>query len=160
VNTQATGGAADDRDERSDEIAHGALRGAVAAMAMSGIRVVTVDLGLVRETPPREIARRRARGLLRHVPRNRRRSAVELAHWAYGAGGGAVFAMLPATVRRRAWAGPVYGLAAWAGFQFGLAPALGLVHARRPNPTESLALALDHLVYGLVLSELRSRPRE
>ncbi len=143
-----------------DEIAHGALRGAIGAMAMSGLRTVTVDLGLVQETPPDAILRRRATGLLKRVPRSHRRSAIELAHWAYGAGGGVAFAALPDSVRRRPWVGPAYGLAAWLAFEAGIAPALGLPHARRSRKRESLGIALDHLLYGFALSEFRARPQE
>jgi hypothetical protein len=45
--------------------------------------------------------------VLRLAPRKQRRGLVETAHWAFGAGGGAVFGALPRTVRRRSWAGPV-----------------------------------------------------
>ena len=136
------------------------MRGAIAAMAMTGMRAVTTDIGVVEETPPRAILRQRARGLLRKVPRARRRAATELVHWTYGAAGGAGFALLPDVLRRRAWAGPAYGLVAWVGFEAGLAPALGLRQARGHRPAERAALALDHLLYGLVLSEMRPRPRE
>ncbi|MBN9623232.1 MAG: hypothetical protein J0H06_09795 [Actinobacteria bacterium] len=143
-----------------DRVAHAALRGAVAAMAMTGMRVLTTELGLVEEPPPQAIFRQKARGLLRLVPRQRRRAAIELAHWGYGAGGGAAFGTLPEEVRKRAWAGPVYGLAVWAGFEMALAPLLGLEQAHQKRPTERVSLALDHLLYGFILSELRSRPRD
>src|SRR6185312_14001578 len=118
------------------EVAHAGLRGAVAAAAMTGMRVLTVELGLVGETPPRAIARQRAHGLLKRVPRRRRRAALELAHWAYGAVGGAAFAALPETIRRRPWAGPAYGLVVWVGFEAGLAPLLGLEQAGSKRPVE------------------------
>lgn len=143
-----------------ERIAHAALRGAVAAMAMTGMRVLTVSLGIVEESPPQAIFRQRAKGLLRLVPRERRRAAVELAHWGYGAAGGGVFGALPAGIRRQPWAGPMYGLAVWAGFEVALAPILGLEQAKKPRPLERVALAADHLLYGLVLSEFRRRPRE
>ena len=142
------------------ELAHAGLRGAIAAMAMTGMRAFTQSVGLVQQTPPQAIFKQRARGLLRRVPRGRRRAAVELAHWSYGAVGGVVFGALPDAVRRRAWSGPIYGLAVWLGFEAGLAPALGLKQSRRLRPVERAALAADHLLYGLVLSETRSRPRE
>ena len=142
------------------EIAHASLRGAVAAMAMTGMRAFTVHVGLVRETPPQAIIRQRARGLIRKVPRKRRRAAVEVMHWSYGAVGGAVFGSLPDSVRRRAWAGPLYGLLVWLGFELGIAPALGLRQSRQMRLTERAALAGDHLLYGFVLSETRRRPRE
>jgi hypothetical protein len=85
---------------------------------------------------------------------------VELFHWSYGAAGGMGFGALPDGVRGRAWAGPAYGLGAWTAFELVLAPVLGLRQATRPRPVERLALAGDHLLYGLVLSETRSRPRD
>ena len=94
------------------------------------------------------------------MPRGRRASAVELAHWGYGAAGGATFAILPARLRRRAWAGPAYGLVVWLGFEAVIAPVLGLKQATQPRVAERLALAADHLLYGLVLSEMRRRPHE
>ena len=63
------------------------------------MRVITVELGLVEQTPPQAIARQRARGmraLLRRAPRKQRRGLIETAHWAFGAGGGAAFGALPA----------------------------------------------------------------
>ena len=142
------------------EVAHAAMRGAIAAMAMTGMRIFTVDIGLVEQTPPQAIVKPRARGIIRMVPRKRRRGAVELAHWSYGAVGGAAFAMLPGTVRRRGWAGPAYGLVVWLGFELGLAPLLGLTQARDFRPVDRAALAADHLLYGFVLSETRRRPQE
>jgi hypothetical protein len=144
----------------SVEIGHAAVRGAIAAMAMTGMRKVTKDLGIVGQTPPQAILRQRAANLLRRVPRGRRQTGIELAHWGYGAGGGVAFALLPDALRRRAWAGPAYGLVLWAGFEFGIAPALGLTQAKQVRLAERLAFAGDHLLYGLVLSEFRPRPQE
>lgn len=127
---------------------------------MSGMRVFTVHAGLVKQPPPQAVMRQRAHGLLRMVRRRRRPAFIELVHWAYGAGGGVGFRLLPDAFRRRRWAGPVYGLGAWLAFEMGLAPALGLAQAKRPRPVESAALAADHLLYGFVLSEMRSRPQE
>ncbi len=149
-----------DDSGHAGEIAHASLRGAIAAAAMTGMRAFTVDVGLVDQTPPQAIAKQRAKGLLRRVPRGRRRAAIEVAHWTYGAVGGAAYAMLPQQIRRRPWSGPAYGLLVWAGFELCLAPVLGLKQAKKPRPVERAALAADHLLYGLVLSEVRARPRE
>lgn len=142
------------------EVLHAAVRGAIGAMAMSGMRRFTVHMGLVNQPPPQAMMRQRARGVLRLVPRRRRPAFIELLHWGYGAAGGAGFGLLPDGIRRRRWAGPVYGLASWLAFELGLAPALGLAQAKRPDPVESAALAADHLLYGFVLSEMRPRPQE
>ena len=148
---------------RVGEVLRAAGRGVVGAMAMTGMRVVTTELGLVEQTPPDAVGRQRVRGvraLLRRAPRRQRRGLVEVAHWAFGAGGGAAFGALPDAVRRRPWAGPVYGLVLWLGFELGIAPVLGLSQATRLRPVDRLALAADHLLYGLVLSGMRRSARD
>ena len=127
-------------------------------MAMTGMRVLTTELGLVEQTPPQAVSRQRARGirgLLRRAPRKQRRGMIEAAHWAFGASGGAAFGALPRGWRGRRWAGPVYGLVVWLGFELGIAPVLGLSQAKRARPVDRLALAADHLLYGLVLTATR-----
>jgi len=143
---------------RVGDMLSGAACGTVGAMAMTGMRVLTTELGLVEQTPPQAVGRQRARGvraLLRRAPRKQRRGLIEAAHWAFGAGGGAAFGALPPAVRRRPWSGPVYGLVVWLGFELGIAPALGLSQAKRVRLLDRLALAGDHLLYGLVLSANR-----
>ena len=144
---------------RLKEVAHASLRGAIAAMAMTGMRRFTVSLGIVDQPPPEAIIKQKARGLIAMVPKKRRPATIELAHWFYGAGGGAIFGVLPDHIRRRAWAGPMYGFLVWIGFEVGIAPILGLDQARRVRLAERAALAGDHLLYGLVLSEIRRRPQ-
>jgi hypothetical protein len=151
-----------DEGSRLGEMLHGAARGAVGAMAMTGMRVLTTELGILEQTPPQAVGRQRARGaraLLRRAPRKQRRGLIEAAHWAFGAGGGAAFGALPGTIRRRPWAGPVYGLVVWLGFEMGIAPVLGLSQAKRVRVADRLALAADHVLYGLVLSGTRPGTR-
>jgi hypothetical protein len=142
-----------------NEVAHAAIRGVIGAAAMSGMRELTVGLGLVEEPPPRAIARQKSKGLFRLVPRKRRHVIVELMHWSYGAVAGAVFGALPEGLRRRRWFGPVYGLVVLFGFEAIQAPLLGLKQAKEPRPVERAALVADHLLYGYVLSEMRARPQ-
>ncbi len=142
------------------KVAHGAMRGGIAAWAMTGMRSLTVNLGLVEEPPPRAIMRQKSRGIYRVTPKRARRVGQELFHLGYGAVGGAAFALLPDQARLRPWAGPLYGLGVWLGFELGVAPLLGLSQAQKPRPVDRLALAGDHLLYGFVLSETRRRPRE
>jgi len=147
---------------RVGDVLSGAACGVVGAMAMTGMRVLTTELGLVEQTPPQALGRQRARGvraLLRRAPRKQRRGLTEAAHWAFGAGGGAAFGGLPREVRARSWTGPLYGLAVWLGFELGIAPALGLSQAKRVRLIDRLALAADHLLYGLVLSATRPAAR-
>ena len=71
-------------------------------------------------------------GLLRRVPRKRRKGAIEAAALGLRArGGGATFALLPDGVRRQPWAGPRLRLVVWLGFELGIAPLLGL--SSRPS---------------------------
>lgn len=143
-----------------NEVVHAGGRGAIAAMAMTGMRAFTVNLGIVDQTPPQAIFKQKARGLMVPVPRKKRRAAIELVHWGYGAAGGVAFALLPDGIRRKPWAGPIYGLAIWLSFELGLAPVLGLKQAKELRPVDRAGLAADHLVYGLVLNEGRPRPQE
>jgi hypothetical protein len=147
-------------EDRPGEVWHTTLRGVIGAMAMTGLRQVTEDLGLIRETPPESIMRRQSRGLFRKVPRKRRKTAIAMLHWATGAAGGFGFGILPDDVRRTPWAGPVWGLFILASYQRGVAPLLGLPQSKDPKVTERLALVADHLLYGFVLSEFRERPRD
>lgn len=138
---------------RLRDVMHAGARGVVAAMAMTGLRAMTGGLGLVKQTPPQAIARQGAPGLLRRVPRRRRDATIEAVHWAYGGLGGMAYGALPHRWRRPPWGSLVYGTAVWVGFEFALAPALGLT--RSGGDKERAAIALDHLLYGLVLSEIR-----
>ncbi|HEX2411015.1 MAG TPA: hypothetical protein VHJ39_07605 [Solirubrobacteraceae bacterium] len=138
---------------------HAMFRGVVGAMAMTGVRVLAAHAGLVREDPPSRLARKGTRGLLRKVPRRRRQTVVELIHWAVGAQGGAVYGMLPEEIRRRPWSGPVYGVLIWVGVDTVIGPLLGL-ERNWPKGRERAVFIADHVLYGLVLSELRARPRE
>ena len=134
------------------EIAHAKLRGVIGAMAMTGVRVFALHAGLIREDPPSRLVRRN-KG-------RRPRWAVELVHWSMGGVFGIVFALLPEELRRRRWAGPVYGLLVWMGFDAVLAPALGLTERDWPKGRERAVFVADHLLFGLVLSEMHARPRE
>ena len=102
-----------DDGSRLREMLHGAARGAVGAMAMTGMRVLTSD--------------------------GRECLNEQLGRWP--------------------WAGPAYGLVVWLGFELGIAPALGLSQAKRARLVDGLALAADHLLYGLVLSGTRGGAR-
>jgi hypothetical protein len=140
------------------DLVGGALRGAVAAMAMTGMRTFTVNVGLVGQPPPQAIVRQRIPGMRRSLgARPRRRVLEEAFHWGYGAAGGVAFAALPPRLRAHRWAGPAYGLAIWLGFEAGIAPLLRLKQAGESRPAERAALAIDHLLYGLILSEGRDR---
>jgi hypothetical protein len=140
-------------------LSRSAARGAVGAMAMTGVRTLAGALGLVEQTPPEAIATEAAGTLLSRVPSQRQEAAVELLHWAIGAAGGATFGLLPAAIRKQPWAGPGFGLAMWFGFENVVAPALGLGRQKQPRAAERLVLAGDHVLYGVILAGIHRRPR-
>ncbi|PSL07048.1 hypothetical protein CLV30_102437 [Haloactinopolyspora alba] len=144
--------------DRLEKIAHAATRGTIAAMAMTGLRTVTQSMGWVPKSPPEVVLERGDdRDLAAWFGSHNREVLVQAAHWAYGAAGGAIFGSLPEGVRRRAWAGPVYGVILWLAFEGALAPMLWV--PREGRAAERAALLADHVLYGLVLSEIRRRPQ-
>ncbi|MFK3981965.1 DUF6789 family protein [Micromonospora sp. NPDC050397] len=133
-----------------DATARAAARGAIAAMAMSGVRQATTSLGLVEHTPPEQLLKHAAPAVFYRVPVNRRPALVELIHWGVGAAGGAMFGLLPRPIRRRAWSGPLFGFLFWAGFEATAAKKLG-IDPRRQGLGGQVALLLDHTLYGAVV---------
>ena len=127
-----------------------AARGVLGAMAMTGVRRITVDLGLVQKSPPEEIATEGVPARLAQVAPEHRETAIELLHWGVGAIGGMGFGILPAGVRRRRWAGAAYGLAILGVFEGAVGPWLGIGTKDRAI-SERLALAGDHVLYGILL---------
>ncbi len=127
-----------------------AARGLVAAMAMTGMRRVTQNLGLLGQSPPDAVFR--DLGPMSRLRPEHREVVTELAHWAYGSGGGVAFGLLPERLRRHAAAGPVYGLAIWLSFELGVAPFVGVDYPEERQVTGRLVLALDHLLYGVVVA--------
>ena len=139
---------------------HSMFRGIVGAMAMTGVRQLASQARVIREDPPARMARKQAKRLLRTVPRRKRGAVVELIHWVMGAVFGLGFGLLPESIRLKAWAGPAYGFLVWLGFEAVIAPAAGLKQRRWPHGAERAVFLVDHLLFGLVLTEMRSRPRE
>lgn len=131
--------------------ARAGTRGLVGAMAMTGLRTVTAAVGRRDESPPEAIVEARAPAVVGRLPERPRHAVIEVLHWTYGAGGGVVFGLLPARIRRHQAAGPIYGLVIWLAFELGIAPLLGIHHARQRRVLWRLMVALDHLLYGVVV---------
>lgn len=121
-------------------------------MAMTGMRRMTRSLGLLRREPPEEVLEEGLPWLAERIPPARREAVIELAHWLYGGAGGAAYALLPESVRRQRWAGPLYGVAHWVFFETVVAPVLGIDWPNRARPnTERASVIGDHLLYGLIV---------
>jgi hypothetical protein len=136
---------------RIDAVMRGAARGAIASMAMSGMRRVTTTLGLIEQTPPESLLQHRAPKLFYRIPVDKRPVLVEAAHWTYGALVGAAYGLLPRNVRRRQVTGVGYGIAVWAAFEVVFAPALGLPESRKTSVVERMTRFTDHVLYGVVV---------
>jgi hypothetical protein len=127
-------------------------RGLVAAMAMTGVRTVTASVAPRQKSPPQAIVEKYAPAKILRWQSQHRESVIELLHWTYGAAGGAVFGLLPDRVRRLPVTGPAYGLAIWLGFELAIAPALGVQYAQQRRGLWRAVVALDHVLYGLVVA--------
>lgn len=147
----ATGNASPMGERGVTTVASGVAWGAVAAMAMTGMRRMTSKIGLLERTPPERMAREGFPAVLARVPAEHHAEVIELSHWAYGAAVGATFAFLPETARRSRWAGPLYGVATWVAFDVVLRPLFGLAKPRSES-RERVALLADHLLYGVVVA--------
>ena len=130
---------------------HAFFRGAVGALAMTGVREFAKHAGLVGEDPPQRLTRKKAG--------RRSRVIAQVVHLAMGGAFGAAYGLLPEPVRMKPWSGPVYGVLVWIGFDTAVAPLLGL-ERNWPKGQERAVFVADHALFGLVLSELRARPRE
>lgn len=139
--------------------ARAAARGLVAAMAMTGARVVTTGTGLVDRTPPDAIIDQAGPTGLSGLSADQRAVVKELAHWAYGALGGAAYGMMGRRVRASVWSGPLWGVTLWLFFELVLAPVLSLDYARERRVAWRSMVILDHLLYGVVVAgRLASEP--
>ena len=137
--------------ENGHAVVRAAARGLVAAMAMTGTRRVTQNLGLLEQAPPEAIIDEKL-PLTSALSPERREVVIELAHWGYGAAAGAAFGLLSDRVRWHRAAGPAYGLGIWVVFEVAIAPALGLQYAEERKAAGRAMLALDHLLYGVVVA--------
>lgn len=144
--------------------AAGAVAGFAATAPMSLAMVLLHRLlppGQRYPLPPRQITdalvdEAADAGLAPDLPREQRRTATLVNHFAYGAGAGALYGALP--IRPSPAGGVGYGLAVWTVSYLGLLPALGLLpratHA--PAPRNALMIAA-HVVWGLSLGILAGR---
>lgn len=136
-------------------IGRSAGAGVVAAMAMTGMRRVTTKLGLVEETPP-ETMMQEAAGVLGTLSPNQKDVVAELAHWAFGGAGGALYGMLPSMLRRSKITGLLYGVLIWVGFEGLVAPALKVSNPQEADLKDKAALVTDHILYGMIVGGLRA----
>ncbi len=146
------------------ELFIGALSGTVGALAMTGIRILLVETGMVSEPLPHKVERRMARrlGVVDQIGAHEEDLLAQAQHLALGAAFGAGYSLL----RHRfdlpsASAGPIYGLVVYVVNVAGLGPALDLNRAPWDDePPEVARQIFIHLIYGLVTATLIRRLAE
>ncbi|HMO10138.1 MAG TPA: hypothetical protein PKB06_01210 [Actinotalea sp.] len=137
------------------DLMRGAVHGAIAAMTMTGFRSLATRAGPLDRTPPEAMVEEQAPDVVSELPQDKREAVAAIAHWAYGAAGGVVHALLPTALTRNRWWGPAYGTVLWLGYEVGLAPLLDLHDPKTRTNGERAMIAVDHVLYGVVLTRLR-----
>ncbi|RIX28143.1 hypothetical protein [Amnibacterium setariae] len=131
----------------------GAAAGLAGTAAMTGVLVAAERAGIMQGQPPRMLVDR-ALPSLDDAAADR---VALVAHAAYGAGAGAVFAVL---VRRRAsralTRGVPFGLLVWVLSYEGWVPAAGVLPpAHRDLRGRAITMAVAHAVFGAALARAR-----
>jgi hypothetical protein len=140
----------------------GALAGAVATGAMSGVMFAAQRAGLMGRMPPHKITRAALRWVRPWTASTgKTKGLASLGHLAFGMVAGALYGGLAGRLgdRRPSLGGGLgFGTLVWLTSYAGWLPKLGLMpppHRDRPGRQPSMLLA--HLVYGVVLSRLARR---
>jgi len=131
----------------------GAAVGAIATVPMTAVQMIGRPMH--RRRPPFEEVTQRLGKRLPFVPTPRRRTlgiASAVAHVGFGAGAGAVYAVL-APARLRFVSAPAYALAVDAASYGGWAPRLRLMPSpSRDETSRQVVTAVAHVVYGAGLA--------
>lgn len=111
--------------------------------------------------PPRQVTMRLARRLRleRHLGEPERTGVTLLAHFGYGAAGGAVYASLASWLPMPPIAGgTVFGVLVWLGSYLGWLPAMGILAPATRHPARRNALMIGaHLLWGATTGLLVAR---
>lgn len=136
--------------------------GAAATVAMSVPMMVAGRIGAMGGQPPEKVAER----ALEHAgagdaSEQEQNVAASLAHLAFGAGGGATFALvhrrlgLPVPTVAQ---GVAFGLAVWATSYAGWIPALHILPPpEEDRPGRRRTMVVAHVVFGAVLGSIEKR---
>ena len=131
----------------------GTLGGLGATLVLSGLREAWAKMGLVFETAPIQVVDRMEEvGLVEDLSPGGRRLLAVAAHFAYGAGTGAVFGLLRrerGTTGEEAAVGSALGVLAWGAGWSSWLPLTGVHKAPWTQKTPKVLLpVIDHAVYG------------
>ncbi len=150
---------------RIGDIFGGARAGLVATGAMSLLLLAGQRLGLTGTLPPRRIT---DKAVQRVDPQDRpggedRQAIAGLAHFAFGAGAGALFGLLTGELRRiwiSAGVGVAYGTLVYLTSYMGWIPAMNLMPpATQDRPGRVATMLGGHWIYGGLLGILMALTR-
>jgi hypothetical protein len=144
-------------------VGRGAAHGAAATVAMTASMLLAKRLGLMGRTPPSKLTARMMRRLGVPPVTPLHEVATTAGHFGYGAGLGALFAVLqPRLPGPPAVHGALFGAVVWAASYAGWIPAVGLMPPpHRDRPGRQLSMLVSHLIFGGVLGALApGRPTE
>lgn len=142
-------------------LANGALAGFVATLPMSAVMLAARELLPLHEQyplPPSEIVSEVAHktGVEEVEAGPEHSAATAVAHFAYGAAAGTLYAALPHRIfPSAALNGTAFGLAVWTDSYLGLLPALGILTPATEHPARRNALMIAaYMVWGSTLGVL------
>lgn len=144
----------------------GAVHGVLATVPMTVTMFGARGLGLMRELPPKTITDAALDGAEVDTPESGASALAGVAHLAYGAGCGALYAAVvpPCRVSTGAVLGMTFGTAVWFASYQGWVPAVGIMPpASRDRPGRPATMFIAHLVFGATLGALlahRARRRQ
>jgi Family of unknown function (DUF6789) len=130
----------------------GAVAGVAATAAMTGVRMAADRAGIQSRRPAHSEVVRRLRAITGRKPwGHEAEMTATITHYAIGAAAGAAYAVV-APRRARPVGGVAYSLTIWLVSYFGVLPWLRLMpRPERDDTGRQVVLAVDHVVYGLVL---------
>src|SRR5207249_1958739 len=134
----------------------GAVAGVVGTAVQTATRLGAERAGLVSKRPRTLSAHSEVVGRLRALTGRKpwgreHETAATIAHYAFGAGAGALYAVV-APRRGRPLSGVVYSMLIWATSHLKVLPWLRLVPPpSRDDTRRQVVMAVDHVVYGVTL---------
>jgi len=135
----------------------GAGAGLLATVAMSGVMLAARRLGLTPTLPPERIVQEGAEAASAPAEPGQIDALATMAHFGFGAAGGAVLAAASRLIGLRLSAALAlpWALVIWAGSYFGWVPALNILPPPpRDHPGRAWTMLVAHLVYGVSLAAL------
>ena len=142
--------------------ARGVAWGAIATVPMSAVMLAGQRLGWMKEQPP-EALTEEALGrseLLEEKSVEVVHSLAVASHFAFGAGGGALFALLGQAAPNAAAlsTGVAFGLGIWGASYRGWIPAMNILPPdQHPGRRGTVVMIAAHAVYGATLAALRRK---